>query len=184
MADATITNQLVFDKAKAAEELKKFGTLKHFIIVKNLALVCLSIPLVAIFGLILVGIVGRWTELLYGAVMAFVLIWGWLGISNALSAMLPFELKNFNEYRTNRTIWISYAVLYGLPWVILPVYGFMMTVPFVLLGWTASNAAQDHRMVALAILSTLSLALWLVGLHIAEKYIRHPESKVKRLVHR
>lgn len=182
LADASITNQLVFDRKKAAKELKNVGTIKRLLLIKNLAIVILSIPLTLIFGLILVAIVGKWSEMLYGAVIAFTLIWGWLGISNALSAMLPFELHDLKEFLGNRHIWLRYSFLYGLPWVLLPIYAVVMSLPFILLGWTGVKASHNHRFLAVVLLFAASLLIWQIGLALAERYTLHPESRIKKII--
>ncbi len=182
LADASITNQLVFDRAKVVKEFKEVGTLKRLLIVKNFTIVILSIPLTLLFGLILVAIVGKWSEILYGGVIAFTLIWGWLGISNALSVILPFELLDLRSFLGNRRIWLRYGVLYGLPWVLLPIYAVVMGLPFILLGWTSAGAEHNHRVLALILLLAASALIWLIGLILANRYTLHSESRIKKLI--
>jgi hypothetical protein len=180
LADSSLTNQLLYNKEQNRTELKRHGSLKRLLLIKNLAVVVLSIPLTLLFGLFLVLIVGKWSEVLYGTVMALILIWGWLGISNALSVLLPFELVSVKQYASDKHIWIRYGFLYCLPWVLLPAYAIIMGLPLYLLGWTKLDTAQNHRILGLSILLLLSLAMWSGGLNIADKYAKRANTKIKR----
>jgi len=180
LADASLTNQLLFNRKDTQNALKKQGSLKRLLLVKNLAIAVLSIPLTIAFGLMLVLIVGKWSELLYGAIMTFALIWGWLGISNAMSVYLPFELLSLKQYLGNKHVWIRYGFVYCLPWIILPIYAVIMTLPILMLGWTKAEAAQDHRVIGILVILALSLIIWFGGLLIADKYSRKTNSKIKQ----
>jgi hypothetical protein len=182
LADSSLTNQLLYNKSQNLAEIKKYGTLKRLLLVKNLSIVVISIPLTIVFGLILVIVTGSWNEIIYGVVMALVLIWGWLGISNALSVYLPFELMSLKQYLKNKNNWLRYGILYCMPWVILPIYALIMLTPFYLLGWTKADAARDHRIIAMSILIILSILIWLAGLNLAQKYSNKPNNRLKKLI--
>lgn len=182
LADASISNQLVFDKTQANIFLTKHGSLAYYLLVKNLSIVVLSLPLTIVYGLVLVAIIGSWHELLYGMIAALTLVWGWLGISNAVSVILPFELVDIKTYVKNKDIWIPYGVLYVLPWVLLPVYALVMGLPFVLLGWTRADASMNHRVVSVIVLLSTSIFIWLLGLFLANKYTQKPTSRLKKLL--
>jgi len=182
LADLSLTNQLMFDHRSAVAELKKRGTLKHLLLVKNLAIVVLTIPLTLIFGLIVIVIVGRRGEILYSLAMVLALVWGWLGISNALSALLPFRILDLKSFMGDRHIWLKYSILYGLPWVLLPVYAVVILLPFFLLGWTSTHAAHEHQIISFGLLLGTSLLLWWRGLLVAEKYTAHPDARLKKLL--
>ena len=182
LADISICNQFVFDKHRAMQSLTVNGSLQRFLFVKNISVAIVSVPLTLLFGLLLVAVVGKWSEIVYGMVLAFTLIWGWLGISNTLSVLIPFELLDFKSYAQTRSAWLSYGFLYVLPWILLPVYAIVMGLPFILLGWTKANAASEHRLVSIAVLFALSIIIWLAGLRVANRNLAHPDNRVKRLL--
>jgi len=182
LADLSLTNQLIFDRASAQAELKKNHTLKRLLLVKNLAIVVLVIPITLIFGLILMVVIGRRSDLLYSLLMVLALVWGWLGISNALSALLPFEILSMKRFLGDRHEWIRYSVLYGLPWLLLPVYAIVVLLPFLLLGWTSTQDARAHQLISLAMMLGISLLFWWGGLMIADKYTAKPDARVKKLL--
>jgi len=182
LADSSITNQLIFDKKSTVNAMKKDGTLKRLLMAKNLTVVILSIPLTLVYGLILVVIVGKWDVIIYGVIMAFTLIWGWLGVCNALSVLLPFKVINFKKIFGNRHMWLRYSILYGLPWLMLPVYAIVMSLPFILVGWTRADAAISHRLIAVMILFLSSMLIWQIGLLLADRYARRPHSRIKKVI--
>ena len=182
LADASISNQLVFDKNQAAKSLKTHGSLWRYFMVKNLAIVIISIPLTIIYGLVLVAIIGSWNELLYGALAASLLVWGWLGICNAISVILPFEIVDIKTYAKSKRIWLPYGILYGLPWVLLPAYSLIMGLPFVLMGWTRADAETNHRLASIFTIFALSIAIWLIGLRLANKYSKKPNRRLNNLL--
>lgn len=182
LADASISNQLVFDKNQATKSLKTHGSLKHYFLVKNVSIVIISIPLTLIYGLVLVAIVGSWNELIYGMLAASMLVWGWLGICNAVSVILPFEIVGIKTYAKNHNMWLPYGILYGLPWVLLPAYALVMGLPFVLLGWTRADAEINHRLVSIITIFALSVAIWLIGLLVANKYSKKPNKRINKLL--
>lgn len=182
LADASISNQLIFDKNQAAKSLKTHGSLRHYFLVKNIVIVIISIPLTLIYGLVLVAIIGSWNELLYGAVAASMLVWGWLGICNAISVILPFEIVDVKTYAKNHRMWLPYGILYGLPWVLLPAYALIMGLPFVLLGWTRADAETNHRLVSIITIFTLSVIIWLIGFSIANQYSKKPNRRLNSLL--
>ena len=182
LADASVCNQLMFDRVRARAALEKEGTLQRFLLVKNIAVAVLAIPLTVLYGLLIVAMVGNWSAILYGVVAAMTLIWGWLGISNALSAYLPFDVLSIKGYVQNRSIWISYGFLYGLPWIVLPAYALLMGLPFTLLGWTKATAAADHRFLALFIMLLCSVVIWILGLRVANSYTTRPNNRLKKFL--
>ncbi len=182
LADASLTNQLLFDKPAALAELNQKGTLERLLLVKNLAVVIVSIPLTVIFGLFLVVILGKWSEILLGVALSLTLIWGWLGISNALSIFLPFRPIDLKTYLKNREIWLVVGLLYALPWVLLPVYALMVGLPFLFLGWLRADSVSEHKVAAVLLLLAISSLIWLLSLRVANRYIKHPDSRIKKLI--
>ena len=182
LADTSVCNQFLFDKHKSAMSLKQYGSLKRYLLVKNLSVVALTLPMTLLYGLFLVMIVGKWHELFYGVIAALTLIWGWLGISNALSASLPYEILDIKTYAKSKHRWIGYGLLYSLPWILLPFYAILVALPFMALGWTKADASLEHRAISLAVLFITSIGIWILGLHIASKQTAHPSSKVAKLL--
>lgn len=182
LADTSVCNQFLFDKAGALRSIQRTGSLRDYLLVKNMSVVVLTLPMSILYGLLLVVIIGKWNELLYGVVASFTLVWGWLGISNALSAHLPYEIMDLKSYMKQRQSWIRYGFVYVLPWMLLPVYAVIMALPFILLGWTTAEASLNHRIVSLSILFALSLTIWWIGLRVADRYTTHNKSKVKRML--
>jgi hypothetical protein len=181
-ADATLTNQLILGDNRSAFSEERYGNLRRFWLVKNLAAVILSVPLCVLFGLIMVAIVGEWSELTYGLLMAVAMIWGWLGIGNALSVVLPFRWLATRAVLHRRNGWLRYAVLYALPWVLLPVYGLVLELPFVLAKWATGAASVSHRFAAFAVVLAISVAIWLLGLRVAVSATRRPQASVWSLL--
>lgn len=182
LADVSLTNHLLFDKQKTVTILKARGNLKQLLLAKNLALAIISIPFTIIFGLILVAITGKWSEITYGTIIAMTLIWGWLGISNAMSTEFPFEMLKLKKFLHSRHVWIRYSFLYGLPWILLPIYAFIISLPLILIGWTKNNTAQDHKIIALLLLLTMSIAIWHIGYRIADRAIKRSNSRIHKLI--
>jgi hypothetical protein len=181
LADSSFTNQLLFNKDQSIKEIKKYGSLERFLVIKNLLVIVLSVPVTIFYGLILVGITGKWTEILYGVALAFILIWGWLGISNAMSVSLPFDKKTIKNIVKNK-LWFKYATYYVLPWILLPVYILILSIPFILLGWTRSDAANNHKLLTLIILFSCSLLIWVCGFIFVVKAATKKSSRLNKLL--
>ena len=182
LADSSLTNQLIFDKPRTKSELKNNGTLKRLFLSKNLTVAILSIPITIAYGLLLVTITGKWSDIIYGVIMAFILIWGWLGVSNMMSVILPFQQINIKNNRHNKKVLIKYGFLYVLPWFLLPVYVAILSLPFILLGWTRADATNNHRLTTLLILFIGSILIWIFGLIFADRYTKKPNTRIKNLL--
>lgn len=181
-ADASLTNQLMVDRERPSYKNMKSKRMSRFLIVNNLTVVVLSIPVCILFGLIMVAIVGKWSELILGVGMALALIWGWLGIANVLSVMLPFQQKKGKELLSRGKGTLAYIVLYCLPWIMLPVYAGVIILPLLILHWVTGDAAASHKFAAFGIILVLSLAIWLFGLQISQRYIKNPNAKIWDLI--
>ncbi len=182
LADASITNHLLYYKPKTVALYKQQVNLKRFLLVKNLTMVIVSIPMTVVFGLLLVAITNKWSEMIYGTIVAIALIWGWLGISNALSTRLPFEMLKLNKYLKNRRVWLRYGILYGLPWILLPIYAVIISLPFILLGWTKATTGNQEKFLSWLLLLSFSVCIWLMSFRIANKAIKRPDSKLVRMI--
>lgn len=167
LADASITNQFTYDKDRIGKLLKKHNDLKQVLIIRNLAIVVLSIPLSIIFGLLMVAIIGKWSELLYGLVMALALVWGWLGISNVLSIYLPFDHLQTKQIIKREKGWFRYSFLYVLPWIILPFYSLVILIPLKLLNIITGYISFSHILSSSIIVLFSSLIIWYIGLNIS-----------------
>ena len=182
LADSSITNQLIFDKIRVNSELKKYGTLKRLLIIKNLNIVILSIPITIVYGLILVSITGKWSDIIYGVLMAIILVWGWLGISNLLSVIIPFEKLSISKSYGNKKVLIKYTLFYILPWIILPIYIVIICLPFIILGWIKNHSTTSHWLASILILFVGSIIIWLIGLFYANSYTLKPNVKIKKML--
>jgi hypothetical protein len=181
-SDVTLTNQLMFDKNRSLEAVNSNADFRHILFIKNVAVVILSIPLCLVFGFILAIIVGRWSELLYGLVMSLALLWGWLGVGNVLSVLLPFEPKEIKELLVHKKHWLRYGFYYGFPWIILPGYTTMLAIPLVLMHWFTGNALFAHKVLSFITLLTISIIIWQIGLSIAYRFTKNPKSKIQSLL--
>lgn len=182
LADASITNHLLYNKPKTIALYKQQASLKRFLLIKNITMALISIPMTLIFGLLLVAITNKWSEMIYGTIVAVVLIWGWFGICNAMSAQLPFEMLKLNKYLKNHRIWLKYGILYGLPWVLLPIYAVIISTPFILLGWTRATTSTDEKVLSWLLLLGFSLTIWLLGFRIADKALKRPDSRLLQMI--
>lgn len=182
LADVSITNQLILDRKRSADALKRGGDLRYLLLIKNLTVVIFSIPFCLLFGLIMVAIIGKWSELLYGLIMALVLVWGWLGISNFMSVAMPFELKELKVLLRRKKDWPGYGFLYVLPWIILPIYAGLLALPLILIKWASGQAAFVYKTASVLILLFISLVIWRLSLILCRRYSRKDHAKIKRLL--
>jgi len=179
IADASITNQFMYDKKRSKDLLKNSDSLYRPLIIRNVTVVILTIPLCIIFGLLMVAILGKWSELIYGLALALSLVWGWLGISNFLSVYFPFEQLNTKQVIKRDDGWKRYVILYVMPWLILPVYVLIIILFLKLVHVITGNLASSHIILSSLVVLGISLVIWVVGLLLANK---SSERKNKLLV--
>ena len=182
LADASLTNQLLFDRSRSKHlDISKKGV-RHTFLVWNLSVAVLCVPLCLVFGLAMAVIVGRWMEVINGLVMALLLIWGWLGICNVMSVRLPFEQMQAKQVMKRQKGWLGYSILYALPWIMLPVYAGIIILPLTLLHWITGQKFTSHMFVSLVLIATVSIVLWLVGLNVVARHAGKPQAKVWKLL--
>lgn len=177
-ADTSLTNQLVINHNRPGFSTDKHGNLRRFFLIKNLTIATLAIPICLLYGLLMVLVIGKWSELILGVAMTLVLIWGWLGISNILSVMLPFEPRPINSLLHRGKGRIRYIVLYLSPWFMLPIYAYILALPFLLGHWATGNAKATHRLAAVLLLFLMSLIIWRVGLRVVSRYSNKSSAKI------
>lgn len=183
LADVFLTNQLVYDKERTAQALKQKQSLRHLLLIKNITILMLALPLTILFGTMLAIMLHKANEILYGTIMTYILIWGWLGISNALSVLMPFiPPSQQSDRRYTPKDRITIGALYSLPWVLLPAYAVLLALPFVLFGWLQPSAGSAHIMIAMLVLLSMSISIWLAGLSIAGRIATKSNSRISKLI--
>ncbi len=178
LADASLTNQFMYDKKRSAEQVKTKQKLKQVLIVRNITIVIVCIPLSLIFGLLMVAIVGKWSELIFGLIASLALVWGWLGICNVMSVYWPFNHMETKLVLKRQPGWIKFIILYCLPWIILPCYALLILLPLKLFDLIADKPHISKSAMTVAIVLIISIIIWLIGLNIAEKHA----SELRRVI--
>jgi len=182
LSDVFLTNQLVYDRERVIRRLEEGRNVEHLMRVKNITVAIMSIPLCIIFGLVMVAVLGKWSELINGLLLAIALIWGWLGVSNIVAVQLPFKLLPFSEVRHERRTFIRYTLLYCLPWLLLPIYDAILILPLILLHWITGATVSAHMALALVLVAIVSLTIWQIGVRYASRHVTEPTSKIRRLL--
>lgn len=177
LADASLTNQFMFDIHRT-RNLKNGHDVRHTLIVRNLAVVVLSIPMCLVFGLVMAVIVGKWSEIVYGLVMALALVWGWMGVTNIMSAYFPFNNLEFKQVLKRVNGWFGFSLLYALPWLLLPLYALIILLPLRLVGLLIDAPPISHMALAGFIVLAISFSLWLLSLRLAGRGYPRIERKV------
>lgn len=168
LADASLTNQFMFDTSRT-KQLKTAEDVRHALLVRNLTVIILTIPLCIVFGIIMAVIIGKWSELLYGLLMALALVWGWLGVSNIMSTHFPFDNLEFKQVLKREKGWFSFSLLYSLPWLLMPAYALAVLAPLRLLGILSDSPKYSQLFLAAIIILAISITIWLISLKIASK---------------
>ena len=170
LADASLTNQFMYDKRRTAAQVNSKIKLKQVLIVRNVTIAILCIPLSILFGLLMVAIVGKWSELIFGLIMSLALVWGWLGICNVMSVYWPFEHMETKLVIKRQPGWLKFVILYCLPWVILPCYALLILLPLKLADLIADKPHISKSAITVVIVLIISIIIWQIGLSLAEKH--------------
>ncbi len=181
-ADSSISNVLFLDKEHTSSILKYNNDLVHHIIVKNLAIMVMAIPFCIMFGLVMALTVGSFSNLIFIIIASSIILMGWLGMSDVISVMHPFERRSAISLFKRERGWITYCLKVALGWIVLPIYSAIILLPFTILHWHNNGLDAFHKLIALSIMTALSLTIWLLSINYCKKYLTKENIKLKDLI--